>query len=351
MDFVVGLPKTTKGYDSIWVVIDRLTKITHFIPYKIANSVSELAELYIKEIVKLHGIPASIVFDRDVRFTSRFWQCLHQAMGTKLNLSTAYHPQTDGQSERTIQILEDMLRMCVLDFKGKWIQYLPLVEFAYNNSFQATIGMAPYEALYGCKCRSPLYWDEVGERQLVGPEIIQDTKDRVALIRKRMLTAQSRQKSYADKGRRLVNFEVGDQVFLKVSPIKGVMRFGKKGKLSPRYVGPFMITEIVGPVAYRVELPPELAEVHDVFHVSTLRRYVLDPLHVVDFKPLQIQANLRYEELPVQILDRKEQKLRTKTIALVKVLWRNHDVEEASWELIGVKYCLLDPPYLCLLGS
>ena len=207
MDFVVGLPKTSKGYDSIWVVIDRLTKSAHFIPYKITNSVSELAELYIKEIVRLHGIPASIVSDRDARFTSRFWQCLHQAMGTKFNLSTAYHPQTDGQSERTIQILEDMLRMCVLDFKGKWIQYLPLVEFAYNNSFQATIGMAPYEALYGRKCRSPFYWDEVGERQLVRPEIIRDTKDKVALIQKRMLTAQSRQKSYADKGRRLMNFE------------------------------------------------------------------------------------------------------------------------------------------------
>jgi hypothetical protein len=169
MDFVVGLPKTAKGYDSIWVVIDRLTKSAHFIPYRIANSVFELVELYIKEIVRLHGIPASIISDRDARFTSHFWQCLHQAMGTKLNLSTAYHPQTDGQSERTIQILEDMLRMCVLDFKGKWIQYLPLVEFAYNNSFQATIGMAPYEAFYGRKCRSPLYWDEVGERQLVGP--------------------------------------------------------------------------------------------------------------------------------------------------------------------------------------
>ena len=192
--------------------------------------------------------------------------------------------------------------------------------------------MAPYKALYGRKCRSPLYCDEVGERQLMGLEIIQATKDKVALIQKRMLTAQSRQKSYADKGRRLMNFEVGDQVFLKVSPMKGVMHFGKKGKLSPRYVGPFIKTEIVGPVAYRVELPPKLAEVHDVFHVSTLRRYVHDPLDVVDFKTLQIQANLRYVEQLVQILDRKEQKL-TKTIVLVKVLWRNHDVEEASWEL------------------
>jgi ribosomal protein L21E len=146
--------------------------------------------------------------------------------------------------------------------------------------------MAPYEALYGRKCRSPLYWDEVRERQLVGLEIIQDTKDNVALIQKRMLTAQSRQKSYADKGRHLVNFEVGDQVFLKVSPMKGVMHFGKKGKLSPRYVSPFIITEIVGSVAYRVELPPELAKIHDMFHVSTLRRYVHDPLHVVDLEPL-----------------------------------------------------------------
>jgi hypothetical protein len=254
-------------------------------------------------------------------------------MGTKLNLSTAYHPQTDGQSKRTIQILEDMLRMCVLDFKGKWIQYLPLIEFAYNNSLQVTIGMAPYEALYGCKCKSPLYWDEVGERQLVGLEIIQDTKDKVALIRIKMLTAQSHQKSYANKGRRLVKFEVGNQVFLKVSPMKGVMCFGKKGKLSPRYVGSFIITEILGLVAYRVELPPELVEVHYVFNVSTLRRYVHDPLHHVDFEPLQIQANLRYDELPVQILDRKEQKLKTKTIALVKVFWRSHNVEEASWEL------------------
>jgi hypothetical protein len=144
-------------------------------------------------------------------------------MGTKLHFSTTYHPQSDGQSERTIQTLKDMLRLCVLDFKGNWIKYILLVKFAYNNSFQATIGMAPYEALYGRKCRSPLYWDEVGERQLLGPEMIQDTKDKVGLIRKRMLTAQSRQKSYADKHRRKLEFEIGDHVYIKVSPIKGVV--------------------------------------------------------------------------------------------------------------------------------
>jgi hypothetical protein len=333
IDFVVGLPKAPGRQDSIWVVIDRLTKSAHFIPFHITDPVPKLAEIYIRDIVRLHGVPVSIVSDRDSRFTSRFWKCLQDALGTKLNISTAYHPQTDGQSERTIQILEDMLRLCVLDFKGKWIKYLPLIEFAYNNSFQATIGMAPYEALYGWKCRSPLYWDEVGEKYLIGPKMIQDMKDKISIIRRRMLTAQSRQNNYADKYRRQLEFNVGDLVYLKVSPMKGVMRFGKKGKLSPRFVGPFEVKEVIGPVAYKVELPPALSEIHNVFRVSTLRRHVHDPRHIIDFEPLQVQDILKYEELPVQILDRKEQRLRTKTTDLVKVLWRNHDVEEASWEL------------------
>jgi hypothetical protein len=333
MDFVVGLPRVPSGQDAIWVIVDRLTKSAHFVPYNMNDSMQKMAELYIREIVRLHGVPVSITSDQDPRFTSKFWRGLQEAMGTKLNFSTAYHPQTDGQSERTIQILEDMLRLCVLDFKGNWIRFLPLVEFAYNNSFQATIGMAPYEALYGRKCRSPLYWDEVGEKQLLGPEIVQDTKDKITLIRGRMLTAQSRQKSYADQHRRKLEFEVGSQVFLKVSPMKGVIRFGKKGKLSPRYIGPFEVRETVGPVAYRVALPPELAGVHDVFHVSTLRKYVHDPSHVINFKPLRIKENLSYEEVPIRVMDRKEQQLRTKTIPIVKVLWQNHDVEEASWEL------------------
>lgn len=226
-----------------------------------------------------------------------------------------------------------MLRLCVLDFKGKWIKYLPLVEFAYNYCYQSTIVMAPYEALYGRKCRSPLYWDKVGERQLVGPEFILDTKDKVTLIRKRMLTAQSRQKSYAYKHRRKLEFDVGDLVYLKVSPMRGVMRFGKKRKLSPRFIGPFEVTEIVGLVAYKIRLPPTLSGVHDVFHVSTLRKHVHDPLYIIDFEPLQIREDLQYEDMPVQIIDHKEQKLRTKTIPLVKVLWRNHNVEEVSWEL------------------
>jgi hypothetical protein len=191
MDFVVGLPKAPSRQDVIWVIIDRLMKCAHFLPIKVTDSMDKLAELYVREIVRLHGVPISIVSDRDPRFTSRFWEKLQSAMRTKMNFITAYHQQTYGQSERTIQTLEDMLRLCVLDFKGSWIRYLLLVEFAYNNSFQPTIGMAPYEALYGRKCRSPLYWDEVGERQMLGPELVQETKENIALIRKRMLIAQS----------------------------------------------------------------------------------------------------------------------------------------------------------------
>jgi len=172
MDFVTGFPKNQKGNDAIWVIIDRLTKSAHFLPTRMDKPVRKFAEQYIGEIIRLHGTPVSIVSDRDPRFTSRFWGSLQECMGTQLNLSTAYHPQTDGQSERTIQTLEDMLRSCALDFEGNWEEHLPLVEFAYNNSYHSSIGMAPYEALYGRKCRSPICWTEVGERQILGPELV-----------------------------------------------------------------------------------------------------------------------------------------------------------------------------------
>ena len=156
MDFVVGLPPTQKGFDAIWVIVDRLTKSAHFLSIKIRFNLEQLAKLYMKEIVSRHGVPVSIVSDRDPRFTSNFWGSLQERMGTQLRLSMAYHPQTDGQSERTIQTLEDMLRAVVMDLKGSWDDHLPLVEFAYNNSYHASIGMPPYEALYGRKCRTPL---------------------------------------------------------------------------------------------------------------------------------------------------------------------------------------------------
>ena len=209
---------------------------------------------------------------------------------------------------------------------------MSLMEFAYNNSYHSSIEMAPYEALYGRKCRSSLCWEEVGERKLLGPKIIQMIFEKINLIYKRLQTAQSRQKSYYDNLRRKVEFEVRDMIFLKVAPMKGVMRFQKKGKLSPRFVGPFKILKHIGKVAYELALPPTILGVHNVFHVSLLRKYIPDPSHVLNYEPLKIKDNLTYEEVPIQILDRKDQVLLTKTISLGKVLWKNHTVEEASWE-------------------
>ncbi|KAA0047082.1 pol protein [Cucumis melo var. makuwa] len=277
-DFVsrcLGLPRTLKGYTVIWVV-GTLTKSVHFVPGKSIYTTSKWGQLYMTKIVRLHGVPVSIISDRDARFTSKFWKGLQLAFGTRLDFSTAFHPQTDGQTERLNQVLEDMLRACVLEFSGSWDSHLHLMEFAYNNSYQATIGMTPFVALYA-----------------------------IQKIRARMLTAQSRQKSYANVRHKDLEFDVGDMVFLKVAPIKGFLRFEKKGKLSPRFVGSFEILKRIGPVAYRLALPPSVSAVHDVFHVSMLRKYVADLTHVVDFEPLQISEDLSFEEQPIEILARK----------------------------------------------
>ncbi|KAG8473027.1 hypothetical protein CXB51_034902 [Gossypium anomalum] len=292
----------------------------------------KLAKLYVAEIVRLDGVPVSIISNRDPRFTSQFWQKLHEALGTRLNFSTAFHPQTDGQSERVIQILEDMLRGCVIDFRGSWEDYLPLAEFAYNNSYQVSIQMAPYEALYGRRCRTPSCWTELGERQVLGPELVVDTEDKVKLIRDRLKEASDRQKSYADLKRKEIEYSVGDKVFLKVSPWKKLLQFGKKGKLSLRFIGPYRVLKRVGPVAYQLELPLKLDRIHDAFHASMLRRYRSDPTHVVPVAEIDVQTDLTFEEEPVQILDRDVKVLRKKFVPLVKVLWRNHGREEATWE-------------------
>ena len=235
MDFVIHFPRTPRRYDAIWVIVDRLTKSAHFLAVRMTFTLEEFYRLYIREIFRLHGVPISIVSDRDPRFTAHFWKSFQKAMGTRLAMSTTFHLQKDGQSERTIQVLEDMLRACVLDHKGSWEEHLPLVEFSYNNSYQ----MTPYEDLYGRPCRSSICWTEVGESSITGPDLIRDTSEKVSLIQQRLLMAQSRQKSYADRRRRPLEFEVGDHVFLKVMPKRGVVRFGKRGKLSSRFICPF----------------------------------------------------------------------------------------------------------------
>ncbi|GJY14775.1 putative reverse transcriptase domain-containing protein [Tanacetum coccineum] len=259
MDFIVKLPRTSSGHDAIWVIVDRLTKSAHFLAVREDFKTEKLARLYINEIVARHGVPVSIISDRDSHFTSRFWQSLQKALGTQLDLSTAYHPETDGQSERTIQTLEDMLRACAIDFGGNWDTHLPLVEFSYNNSYHTSVKCAPFKALYGRKCRTPIAWEEVGEIQLIGPEIVQETTDKI-------------------------------------------------------------VVERVGPVAYRLRLSQELVGIHDTFHVSNLKKCLADVNLHVSLEEIRIDDKLRFVEEPIEIVDREVKKLKRSWIPIGKTV-------------------------------
>ncbi|GKD62652.1 putative reverse transcriptase domain-containing protein [Tanacetum coccineum] len=321
MDFVTKLPKTAHSYDTIWVIVDRLTKSSHFPPMRETDPMDKLKKLYMKEVVNQHGVPVFIISDRDSKFTSLFWKALHKALGTRLDMSTAYHPQTNGQSKRTIQTLEDMLRACVLDFRKGWDRHLPLVEFSYNNSYHTSIKAAPFEALYGRKCRSPVCWAEVGDAQLTGPAIIHETTEKIVQIKSRIQAAHDRQKSYANVRRKPLEFQVGDRVMLKVSPWKGVVRFGKRGKLNPRYVGPFKVIERVGTVAYKLELPQQLSRVHNTFHVSNLKKCLSDESLVIPLEELHVDDKLHFVEEPVEVVDREIKRLKRSRIPIIKVRW------------------------------
>ncbi|GJU22506.1 hypothetical protein Tco_1155848 [Tanacetum coccineum] len=254
-DFITKLPKTAARFDSIWVIVDHLTKSAYFLPMKETDSTKKLTRLYIKEIVARHGIPVSIICDRDSHFTLRVWQSLHKALGTQLNLSIAYHPPTDGQSR---------------------------------------------------KCRSPVCWAEVGEAQLTGPEIIHETTKKIFKIRDRMQAARDRQKSYADKRRRPLEFEVGDKVMLKVAPWKGL--------------------------AYRLELPQELSRVHNVFHVCNLKKCLSDDTLVIPLEEIQLNNKLNFVKEPVEIMDHEVKQLKRSRIPIVKVCWNARRGPEYTWE-------------------
>ncbi|GJZ30296.1 putative reverse transcriptase domain-containing protein, partial [Tanacetum coccineum] len=233
------------------------------------------------------------ICDRDGRFTSGFWRAFQKALGTRLDMSTAYHPQTVGQSKRTIQTLKDMFSFaCVIDFRNGWERHLPLIEFSYNNSYHTSIKAAPFEALYGRKCRSPVCWAEVGDAQLTGPEIIHETTEKIVQIKQRIQA---------------------------VSPWKGVIRFGKRGKLNPRYIGPFKVLAKVGTVAYKLELPQQLSRVHSTFHISNLKKCLsdepLDEIHIDD--------KLHFVEEPVEIIDREVKQLKKSRIPIIKVRWNS----------------------------
>ncbi|GKA94507.1 putative reverse transcriptase domain-containing protein [Tanacetum coccineum] len=282
MDFVTKISKSSQGCDTIWMIVDRLTKSAIFVP--------------IQEVVTRRGYLSQSFVNRDPRFASNFWRSLQKALGTSLDMSTAYHPQTDEQSKRIIQTLEDMMRVGVIIFGKGWVNHFPLVKFSYNNSYHASINAAPFEALYGQKCLSPMCWAEVGEVQLTDPEIVQETTEKIVRIKQRIQAARDRQKSYADLKHKPMEFQVGDSVMLKVSPWKGVVRFDKQGKLNLRYVGQFKVLEKVGAVAYKHELPQELSEVH------------------------------------VVIMDRGIKRLKQIRIPIVKVRWNSRRGPEFTWE-------------------
>ncbi|GKA34046.1 reverse transcriptase domain-containing protein [Tanacetum coccineum] len=269
MDFIMKLPRIKSRHATIWVIVDRLTKSAHFLATREDYSMERLARLYINKIVARHEVPVAIILDRDGR--------------------TAYHPQMDGQSERTIQTLKVMLRACVIDFGGSWDVHLPLAKFSYNNSYHSSIRCAPFEALYGRKCRSPVLFlklEKAGWRSSVTKGVALERCD----------------------------------------------RFGKKGKLAPRYVGPFEILENIGPVAYRLRLPKELSSVHDTFHVSNLKKCLADANLHVPLDEIKIDKTLRFVEEPVKILDREVKSLKRSKIPIVKVRWNSKRGPEFTWE-------------------
>jgi hypothetical protein len=225
-----------------------------------------------------------------------------------------------------------MLRACVLSSQGSWDKWLSMAEFSYNNSYQSSIKMSPFEALYGRKCRTPLNWSEAGERTYYGIDLVDEAEEKVRIIRKNMEAAQARQKRYTDKKRRPLNFEIGEYVYLKVSPMKKVQRFGVKRKLAPRFVGPFRIIAKKGPVAYQLQLPREMRAIFSVFHVSQLKQCLKVPEERVAIDDIEIEPDLTYEVHPVQILDTKERATRNHVVKLYKILWSDHGEKDATWE-------------------
>ncbi|GJX31788.1 putative reverse transcriptase domain-containing protein [Tanacetum coccineum] len=260
------------------------------------DSMETLTRLYIKEIVSRHGVPISIILDRDSHFTSRFWQSIQNALGTQLDTSTSYHPKTDGQSERTIQTLKDMLRALLRQHYSRHFMVISVDHLSVGPKL---------------------------EMSNLGPDIIHETTEKIVQIRQRLQDARDRQRSYAYVRRKPLEFQIGDHVMLKVSPRKGVIRFGKRGKLNPRYIGPFKILDRVGPVAYNFELPKELSNVHSTFHVSNLKKCLTDESLVIPTKELRLDDTLNFVEEPVEIMDREVKQLRQSRIPTVKVRWNS----------------------------
>ncbi|MCO5605843.1 hypothetical protein L7F22_060027 [Adiantum nelumboides] len=300
MDFVTGLP-TVAGYDSVYVVVDMLTTVAHLIPVKTTYTASDINRVFIKEIFRLHGLPKRIISDRDTKFTSKFWTSLFQAIGSQLCFSTAYHPQTDGQTERVNQVIEDVLRAYCSQKPRKWVQYLPLVEYAYNSFDHRSIGMSPFKALYGQECIAPLNFSDPTIKVEVSKQMLDEIEAQTKSICKDIQAAEDRQKHYADKDRSERTFKLGNKVFLRVKPKRSNLSLGKFKNLSPRYCGPYEIVKVMSDQAYKLQLPPNL-KVHDVFHASLLKPYVPNPDQILGAEQIVVPAQGVLELQPDYIL-------------------------------------------------
>jgi hypothetical protein len=225
-----------------------------------------------------------------------------------------------------------MLRAYVLEHQGSWDQNFPWAEFSYNNSYQESLKITPFEVLYRCQCRTPLNWIELGEKVIFGPDLVEEAEATVRRIQDNLKAVKSRQETYANKRHQSLEFEVGNHVYLRVSTMKGVKRFGVKGKLASRYIRPFPILKKCGSVAYKHDLPPSLARVHDIFHMSQLKKCLKAPVDIMLPEVTPLKADLSYPEHPIKVLDQKDRVTRRKTLKFFKIQWSNHSEEEATWE-------------------
>ncbi|KAM0028419.1 putative nucleotidyltransferase, Ribonuclease H [Helianthus debilis subsp. tardiflorus] len=330
MDFITGLPQS-QGYTVILVIVDRLSKYAHFVGLPSTFTSLSVATKFVQEFVRLHGVPVDIVTDRDPRFMADFWKELHRLQGTTLSFSTAYHPQSDGQTEVLNKCVEMYLRCYVMDRPSDWFKFLPWAEYWYNTSFQTAAQMTPFEVVYGRKPPNlTRYIKGSTSNSLVDSQLL-DRDEVLITLRNNLLRAQSRMKTYADTNRRDVQFAIGDWVFVKLQPFRQhSIRLQRHYKLSRRFFGPYQVLERVGQVAYKLQLPPE-AKIHNVFHVSMLRKCTgkptqqITPLHLVDSS-----STLKLH--PAQLLDQRTLLRGSSSVPQYLVQWEGLPVQEATWE-------------------
>jgi hypothetical protein len=330
MDFIEGLP-LSDGYNSILVVVDRFTKFAHFLPLRHPFTAPSVARIFVDSIVKLHGMPRSIVSDRDRIFTSSFWKLLFQHLGTKLKFTTAYHPQTDGQSERVNQCVEMYLRCNIQDAPRQWRRMLPLAELWYNSCFHTTIGCSPFQALYGHEPNFGSIPELEPEHGIPVQGFLAERANQLAILTRNLEAAQHRMKRYADKKRIEREYQVGDSVLLRLQPYAQKTVVNRPfPKIAYKFFGPYKITERIGRVAYRLELPPS-SQIHNVFHVSQLKDYRADYTPVFTELP-KLPPLDTIDARPEAVLDRRMMKKGNVPVIQVLIKWTDQPDEAATWE-------------------